>query len=89
MTQTIQPRSWTTLNEPEKNYHIQKPEPEDNLSIFLSLLDSLNVLYKNLFKINYLIQKRNNSLNVAIPYLQEIQKLTHPIIKDKEEGEKR
>ncbi|MDR2597927.1 MAG: hypothetical protein LBC76_11495 [Treponema sp.] len=88
MTQTTQIRSWAMLNEPEKNYHIQKPEPEDNLGIYLSLLDNLNVLYKNLFKINYLVQKRNNSLNVAIPHLQEIQKLTRHI-KNKEEGEKK
>jgi hypothetical protein len=96
MTQTTQPCSWpsTSLNEPEKNYHIQKsikkPEPEDNISIYLSLLDSLNALYKNLFKINCLAQK-NNSLNVELPYLQEPQEITRLIqgeeIQDKEKGE--
>jgi hypothetical protein len=92
MTQTIQSCSWATLNEPEKNYHIQKSEPDDNLCIFLSLLDSLNALYKNLYKINYLALK-NNSHNAALPYLQELQELTRLVrgieIQDKETGEKK
>jgi len=60
MAKTIQPRTWKTeLHEPDKNYYIQKPKKEDNLSLYLSLLDDLNDLYKTLSKLNYYIQKRN------------------------------
>ncbi len=92
MTKTIQPNSWVTrLIGPDKDYHTQKSEPEDNLSIYLSLLDDLNVLYKNLYKINYLAIK-NNSLNVMLPYFQELRELTRFAqdveIQYKEKGEK-
>jgi hypothetical protein len=60
MAKTIQPRTWKTeLSEPDKNYYIQKPKKEDNESLYLSLLDDLNDLYKALCKLNYLTQKRN------------------------------
>ena len=60
MAKTIQPRTWkTALYEPDKNYNIQKPKKEDNLSLYLSLLDNLNDLYKALSRLNYFIQKRN------------------------------
>jgi len=42
-----------------KNLHTQKPETEDNMGIYLSMLDDMNKLYKNLSRINYLIQKMN------------------------------
>ena len=59
MAKTIQPRTWkTALNETGKNYYIQKPKKEDNMSLYLSLLDDLNDLYKKLCKLNYLSQKR-------------------------------
>jgi hypothetical protein len=85
MTKTIQLLSLPVLNKTEKNCHIQKPvnktEPEDNMSIFLSLLDSMNALYRNLYKIDYL-SKKNNYLCVA--------ELTHSQEKqDKERGEKK
>jgi hypothetical protein len=60
MAKTIQPRTWkTVLLEEDKNYNIQKPKKEDNVSLYLSLLDNLNDLYKALSKLNYYIQKRN------------------------------
>ena len=60
MTKSIQPRTWkTALNETNKNYYIQKPKKEDNMSLYLSLLDDLNDLYKVLSKLNYYILKRN------------------------------
>jgi len=60
MTKSIQPRTWkTALNETGKNYYIQKPKKEDNMSLYLSLLDDLNDLYKVLSKLNYYILKKN------------------------------
>jgi len=60
MAKTIQPRTWkTALYEPDKNYNIQKPKKEDNMSLYLTLLDDLNELYKTLSRLNYYIQKRN------------------------------
>ena len=60
MTKTTQPRTWKIgLYETDKDLQKQKPEEEDNLSLFLLLLDNLNELYKKLSKLNYLIQKRN------------------------------
>jgi hypothetical protein len=60
MTKTTQPRTWKIgLYETDNDLQKQKPEREDNLSLFLLLLDNLNDLYKNLSKLNYLIQKRN------------------------------
>ena len=69
MTQTIQLLSLPVLN-----------ETEDNLDIFLSLLDSMNALYKNLCKIIYL-SKKNNLCVAELTYLQEKQV--------KEQGEKK
>jgi hypothetical protein len=67
LTECIQQCTWsaTIFNEPEKNYYtqIKKPEPKDNISIYLSLLDSLNALYKIMFKINYLTTKKKGSRN--------------------------
>jgi hypothetical protein len=64
MAKTIQPRTWkTALYDPDKNYNIQKPiqkpKTEDNKSLYYSLLDDLNELYKLLCKLNYITQERN------------------------------
>jgi len=59
MPRTIQPRTWkTALYETDKNYHIQKPKEDENMELYLSILDNLNKLYKTLCRINYLSQKR-------------------------------
>jgi hypothetical protein len=58
MTQTIQPCSWKiALCVTDKDLPIQKPEAEDNKSLLLSIFDSLNKLYGNLNRLNYMIQK--------------------------------
>jgi hypothetical protein len=60
MAKTIQPRTWkASLYEPDKNYYIQKPKKEDNKSLYFSLIDDLNELYKLLCRLNYLTQERN------------------------------
>jgi len=65
MAKTIQPRTWkTALYEQDKNYHIQEPKKEDNMSLYLSLLDNLNDLYKSLCRLNYLTQKRIIERNI-------------------------
>jgi hypothetical protein len=53
MTQTIQPRSLAYLSETVKT------EPEDNMSLFLQVFDSLNNLNETLRRLNYLIQRKN------------------------------
>jgi len=59
MTETIQPCSWKTeVYATDKDLHIQKPETENNMGLFLSVLDSLNNLYEKLSRLNYLVQKK-------------------------------
>jgi len=60
MAKTIQPHSWkASLSEPDKNYHIEKLNKEESMNLYLSLIDDLNDLYKNLCKLNDLTEKRN------------------------------
>jgi len=59
MTQTIQPRSWKiSIYVTNNDLPIQKPEAEDNKSLMLSVLDSLNNLYEKLNRLDYVIQRR-------------------------------
>jgi hypothetical protein len=61
MTQTVQPRSWTCLSERGKDLTVSKPykpETEDNLSLMLSLFDSLNDLSEKINRLNYILQRR-------------------------------
>jgi len=58
MTQTIQPRSLGYLSEAEKNLTINKPEAEDNMSLLLSVFDSLNKLHEKLNRLDYVIQRK-------------------------------
>jgi hypothetical protein len=59
MTQTAQPRSWATLSEAGKDLTIQKPEPEDNRSLMLSVFDNLNSLCEKLSRLEYLLKRKN------------------------------
>ena len=60
MTKTAQSNICkTVMHVNDRNLHTQKPETEDNMGIYLSMLDDMNKLYKNLSRINYLIQKKN------------------------------
>jgi len=59
MPKTIQPRaSKTTVFETDKNLHIQKHIPENNISLILSVCDSLNNLYEKLSKLSYLMERK-------------------------------
>jgi hypothetical protein len=63
MTQTTQLRSWALINNPGKDLTInKKPEAEDNMSLLLSVLDSLNNLSEKINKLDYLIQKKAEEL---------------------------
>jgi len=65
MAKTIQPKTWkSALSEPDKNYHIQEPKKEDNMSLYLSLIDDLDDLYRSLCKLNDLTNKRNMEQNI-------------------------
>ena len=59
MTHTTQPRSWVTLNEPGRDLAIQEPETEDNMSLLLSVFDSLNNLCEKLSRLEYVLTRRN------------------------------
>jgi hypothetical protein len=58
LTQTVQPRSWVCLSKTEKDLNLDKPEPEDNISLLLSVYDSLNTLCDKLNRLNYVIQRK-------------------------------
>jgi len=64
MTQTTQPRSWAVLNNAGKDLNIKKPEEEDNMSLLLSVFDSLNALYEKLNRLNYVIKRKNMELSI-------------------------
>jgi hypothetical protein len=59
LTRTIQPGSWTPPDE-GKNLHIVKPEEEDNMSLMLSIIESLNKLNEKLIKLDCLLVDKNN-----------------------------
>jgi hypothetical protein len=59
MTQTTQPRSWAFLSETEKDLTLNKPKAEDNMSLLISVFDSLNNLYEKLCRLEYVMQRRN------------------------------
>jgi hypothetical protein len=63
MTQTVQPRSRVFLHSTDKGLD-RKPKKEDNMSLLLSIFDSLNNLYEKLNRLNYVIQRKNMELNL-------------------------
>jgi hypothetical protein len=54
MTQTIQPCSWATLSNEEKDLN----QTEDNKILLLSVFDSMNELIKTVNKLNYVLQRK-------------------------------
>jgi hypothetical protein len=60
MSRTEQPRSWATLSNAGEDLNKNKPEPEieDNRTIVLSLIDSLNNLCEKLTRLDYVIKRR-------------------------------
>jgi hypothetical protein len=54
MTQTIQPNSWATLSETEKELN----QTEDNRSLMLSLFDSMSKLNETINRLNSVIQRK-------------------------------
>ena len=59
MTQTKQPRSLAYFNEFEKEPDKIIPEAEDNMTLLLSVYDSLNKLCDRLNRLNYLLKRKN------------------------------
>ena len=59
MTQTKQHRSLPNIKESEKKIEKIIPETEDNMTLLLSVYDSLNKLCDKLSRLNYLLGKRN------------------------------
>jgi len=57
MTKTIQPRSWTLIDNIGKDLTVKKTEPEDNMGLLLSVFDSLNKLCEKLSRLNYLLER--------------------------------
>jgi len=60
MSRTEQPRSWATLSNAGEDLNKIKPEPEieNNKTIVLSLIDSLNNLYEKLIRLDNVMKKR-------------------------------
>ena len=58
ITQTTQPCSRATLNDPGKDLTINKHETEDNMDLLLSIFDDLNNLYEMLNRLDYLIERK-------------------------------
>jgi hypothetical protein len=92
MTQTIQPRSWAILNEPDKDLPIQKPIPEETMRDLRSLEKDLYELQKEL---EGMVKACNSLSDARTGYLQATQKVTQSLtrliqsegIQDKEKGE--
>jgi len=64
MAQTKQPRSWVSLTETGKDLSVNKPEKEDNISLLLSICDSLNILYEKLNRLDYLLERKKMELGI-------------------------
>jgi hypothetical protein len=73
MTQTIQPRSWATLNKPPKDLPLKKPTTEKTMKDLRSLAGDLNNLQKDLEE---MIKVFNILCHVGTDYLQTTQKVT-------------
>ena len=58
MTQTTQPRSLAYLSEPEKTTNRSIPEAEDNITLLLSVYDSLNKLCERLSRLEYALKRK-------------------------------
>ena len=64
MTKTVQSRSSVLLNETGKDSIINEPETEDNMSLLLSVFDSLNNLYQALYKLDYTITRKRTEQSI-------------------------
>jgi hypothetical protein len=62
LTQTVQPRSWASLHDADKDLTINKPETEDNMGLLLQVFDSLNALCEKLSKLDYALKRKNMEL---------------------------
>jgi hypothetical protein len=60
MTQTAQLASWALINNKGKDFTVEREPPsEDNNSLLLALLDSLNNLSEKINKLDYFIQRKD------------------------------
>jgi hypothetical protein len=58
MTQTLQARSWISINEAGKSLTISKPPQEDTVSLLLDVFDSLNDLCEKLNRLNNMLHRK-------------------------------
>ena len=64
MTQTTQSCSWFSLSKPGTDLSVHEGETEDNMSLLLQVLDSLNRLYETLNRLDYVIERKAIELNI-------------------------
>lgn len=64
MTQTVQHRSLVLLDDAGNDLRANKPETEDNMSLLLSIFDSLNTLCEKLSRLDYALKRKNIELNL-------------------------
>jgi hypothetical protein len=73
MTQTIQPRSWATLNKPGKVLTIQKTEEWEKENLMSSLEDDVKKLQNELIG---MVKVMHSLRDAGTDYLQATQKIT-------------
>jgi hypothetical protein len=62
LTKTIQSGSWVSLDDADKNQTMCELKTADNMTLLLSLFDSLNTLCEKLSKLYYEKKKKNMEL---------------------------
>jgi len=63
LTRTVQSRSFASLNEAGKNQTTGESETDDDMSLLLSICDSLNNLCDRLNKLGYLLKQKKLNLD--------------------------
>ena len=79
MTQTTQSCSWASFNKAGKDLSINIPETEDNMSLLLSVFDSLNKLGERIRSLDYVLKRKKteqiavlDSLNILYEMLNKL-----------------
>jgi hypothetical protein len=67
MTRTTQNRSCALLTNTGNGLAVNKPEAEDNVSLFLQVLDSMNELYEKLIKLKK--KKKRKKMEQVIKHI--------------------
>jgi len=75
MTQTTQSCSWASFNKAGKDLSINIPETEDNMSLLLSVFDSLNKLGERIRSLDYVLKRKKTEQIAVLDSLNKLNKL--------------